>query len=209
MPQEPRIKRVAAFVDGQNLFHSAREAFGHSFPNYDPQALAASICESRGWSLTATHFFTGIPDAVDDPRWNRFWVAKLGVMGTRGVKTFSRRLRYQNEFVKLPDGSSTTIRVVQEKGIDVRIALDVVRLARQNAYDVALLFTQDQDLSEVADEVRSISREEDRWIKIASAFPVGPVSRNRRGVNKTDWIPIDRDTYDRCLDPNDYRQRGA
>lgn len=209
MPQEPQIKRVAAFVDGQNLFHSAREAFGYSFPNYDPQALAAAICEAQGWTLTATHFFTGIPGAADDPRWNHFWVAKLGVMGTRGVKTFSRRLRYQNEFVRLPDGSSTTIRVVQEKGIDVRIALDVVRLARQNAYDVALLFTQDQDLSEVADEVRSISREEARWIKIASAFPVGPASRNRRGVNKTDWIPIDRDTYDRCLDPNDYRPKGA
>lgn len=90
---------------------------------------------------------------------------------------------------------------------DVRIALDVVRLARQGACDVALLFSQDQDLSEVADEVRAISREEDRWIKIASAFPSSPASRNRRGVNKTDWIPIDRATYDACLDLNDYRSK--
>ncbi len=97
--------------------------------------------------------------------------------------------------------------VGQEKGIDVRIALDVVRLARENAYDVALLFSQDQDLSEVADEVRAISRVESRWIKIASVFPLSPTSRNRRGVNKTDWIPIDRATYDACLDPNDYRLR--
>ena len=87
----------------------------------------------------------------------------------------------------------------------MRIALDVVRLARQNVYDVALLFSQDQDLSEVADEVRAILYEEDRWIRIASAFPISPTSRNRRGVNKTDWLPIDRATYDACLDPNDYR----
>src|SRR6266571_400264 len=32
-----------------------------------------------------------------------------------------------------------------------------------------------------------------------------PASLNRRGVNKTDWIRIDRTTYDGCLDPNDYR----
>lgn len=84
-------------------------------------------------------------------------------------------------------------------------AFEVVRLARERQYDVALLFSQDQDLSEVADEVRVISREQGRWIKIACAFPLSPASRNRRGVNKTDWIRLDRAMYDTCLDPNDYR----
>ena len=44
----------------------------------------------------------------------------------------------------------------------VRIALDVIRLAHQNAYDVAVLFCRDQDLSEVAEELRLIARERDR-----------------------------------------------
>lgn len=30
MPDEPPIKRTIAFVDGQNLFHAAKEAFGYS-----------------------------------------------------------------------------------------------------------------------------------------------------------------------------------
>jgi hypothetical protein len=81
----------------------------------------------------------------------------------------------------------------------------VVRLAHHQQYDVALVFSQDQDLSEVAEEVRTIAREQDRWLKIASAFPLSPTSRNRRGINKTDWIPIDRATYDSCLDRRDYR----
>jgi hypothetical protein len=71
--------------------------------------------------------------------------------------------------------------------------------------DVALIFSQDQDLSEVADEVRSISIAQDRWIKLACAFPVSPTCVNVRGINKTDWIEIDRALYDACLDPNDYR----
>jgi uncharacterized LabA/DUF88 family protein len=167
MPIEPTNIRAAAFVDGQNLFHAAREAFGYTFPNYDPLALAHAVCNARGWTLVSTHFFTGVPDAADNPPWNHFWVAKLAVMGTRGVETFSRPLRYRNQTVTLKDGTTTTTLVGQEKGVDVRIALDVVRLARENAYDVALLFSQDQDLSEVADEVRAISREQGRWTKIA------------------------------------------
>ncbi len=207
MPTEPHIKHTAAFVDGQNLFHGAREAFGYTFPNFDPLALARDVCGGRGWTLVSTHFFTGVPDAVDNPRWNHFWAAKLAVMGTRGIVTYSRPLRYRNQTVTLPDGTTTTTLVGQEKGIDVRIALDAVRLARQNAYDVALVFSQDQDLSEVADEIRAISREQGRWIKIACAFPLSPASRNRRGINKTDWIPIDRSAYDACLDLRDYRPK--
>ncbi|MDW8031906.1 MAG: NYN domain-containing protein, partial [Candidatus Bipolaricaulota bacterium] len=95
----------------------------------------------------------------------------------------------------------------EEKGIDVRIAIDVIRLAHRNEYDVALIFSQDQDLSEVAEEVGTIAREQHRWIKVASAFPISPTSRNRRGIEKTDWIPIDRATYDACLDRRDYRPR--
>jgi uncharacterized LabA/DUF88 family protein len=201
------VKRVTAFVDGQNLFHAAREAFGYTFPNYDPPALARAVCESKGWSLTQARFYTGVPDATDNPRWNRFWSAKLAVLGTRGVHTYSRPLRYRNQTVVLPGGTTTTILVGQEKGIDVRLALDVVRLAREAVFDVALLFTQDQDLSEVADELRAISRDQDRWIKTACAFPQSPTSRNRRGVNKTDWIPIERAAYDACIDPNDYRPK--
>jgi hypothetical protein len=44
---------------------------------------------------------------------------------------------------------------------------------------------------------------------MASAFPSSPTSRNTRGVNHTEWIPIDRATYDACLDRRDYRPKGA
>jgi len=207
MPVEPPVKRVVAFVDGQNLFHAAREAFGYSFPNYDPLKLAETVCTAQGWALARVRFYTGVPSAQDDPRWNHFWNAKLAVLGTRNVVTFSRPLRYQNTRIKLPDGREHTVLVGHEKGVDIRLALDVVRLALDGAFDVALLFSQDQDLSEVADEIRQICRRYDRWIKAASAFPTSPTYRNRRGVDGTDWIRIDRATYDACIDPADYRPK--
>jgi hypothetical protein len=63
-------------------------------------------------------------------------------------------------------------------------------------------------LSEVADEIRVIANEQDRWLKIASAFPASPASGNRRGINKTDWIRVERTMYDLCVDPWDYRKDG-
>ncbi len=207
MPPEPAVKGTIAFIDGQNLFYAVKKAFGYTFPNYDPKVLAERIAASRGWTLTQTFFYTGIPDSADDPFWNHFWTAKLAVMGTRGVEIFARTLRYRNQTLQLADGTTSTVLVGQEKGIDVRIALDVVRLARENRYDVALIFSQDQDLSEVADEVRAISIQQARWIKVACAFPVSPTADNRRGINGTEWIRIDRVTYDGSLDPNDYRPK--
>lgn len=128
-------------------------------------------------------------------------------MARVGVRTFSRRLKYRNQTVALPGGGTTTVLVGSEKEIDIRLALDVVAAARTNTYDVALIFSQDQDLSDVAEEVRVISIEQDRWIKIACAFPVSPTYSNPRGIDRTDWVQIDRKCYDACLDPRDYRPK--
>jgi uncharacterized LabA/DUF88 family protein len=207
MPLEPSPRRAIAFFDGQNLFYAAKHAFGYSWPNYDPVALARRVCKSKSWDLCETYFYTGIPSVIDDPFWNHFWTAKLAVMGTRGIRMFSRHLKYRNQTVKLPDGGTATVLVGQEKGIDIRLALDVVRMAREARYDVALIFSQDQDLSEVADDVKSISAVQNRWIKLACAFPISPTYDNTRGINKTEWIPLDRAFYNACLDPLDYRPK--
>lgn len=207
MPAEPAIKRAVAFFDGQNLFHAVKRAFGYTFPNYDPRLLAERICADKGWTLTGVCFYTGVPSAQDNAFWNHFWNAKLAVLGTRNVVPFSRPLRYRNETIQLPDGTQHTSLVGHEKGIDVRIALDIVRQAIDGTYDVALLFSQDQDLSEVVDEVKLIAQQESRWIRVACAFPESPASGKRRGVNGADWIRIDRALYDTCLDPGDYRPK--
>ena len=209
MPAEPAVKRIMAFFDGQNLFYAAKHAFGYSWPNYDPLKLAQALCGARGWHLLKTCFYTGLPSPQDDAFWNHFWGAKLAHMGRVGIQTFSRHLKYRNQTVKLPGGGTTTVLVGSEKGVDVRLALDVVAVARDNACDVALIFSQDQDLSEVADEVRAISVQQNRWMMVACAFPVSPTYANTRGINRTQWVRIDRATYDACLDPRDYRPKGA
>lgn len=205
MPVEPPVKRTVAFIDGQNLFHAVREAFGYTYPNYDVKALVERVCRHQGWELVGIRFYTGVPDKTDNAFWNHFWAGKLLAMSRKGVSVYSRPLRYRNKRVRLPDGTEHTYLSGEEKGIDVRIALDVIRMAHRRQFDVALIFSQDQDLSEVAAEIRTVASEQNRWIKVACAYPLSPTTRNRRGINKTDWIPIDRAVYDACLDGRDYR----
>ena len=206
MNGESPAKRAIAFVDGQNLFYAAREAFGYDEPNYDIGALARQVCKSQGWQLTEVRFYTRIPDACNNPRWHFFWTRKLAAMGRQGIIVYSRPLRYRDRRVTLPDGAQHSALIGEEKGIDVRIALDVTALAHRRAYDVALVMSQDQDLLEVAEEIRTIAREQRRWITIACAYPQSSDSWNRRGIDKTDWITIGRELYDQCLDLRDYHQ---
>ena len=128
-------------------------------------------------------------------------------MRRAGIGVSSRNLRYRVERVRLPDGSVHEIQVEREKGIDLRLGLDVVRMARNAELDVAIVFSQDQDLTEVAGEVRDISRSAERWLKVVSAFSHGPNAISGRGIDRTDWFRMDRDFYEACLDPRDYRPR--
>ncbi len=205
MPAEPEIKRAVSFIDGQNLYRHAKDAFGHHHPNYDPRKLADAVCADRGWLNCGVRFYTGVPSADRSPMWHGYWTRRLTAMRRAGIVVTSRSLRYRVEKIRLPDGSTLELPVEREKGIDLRLGLDVVRMARNAELDVAIIFSQDQDLSEVAREVRDISRSAGRWLKVVSAFPVGPNATVRRGIDRTDWFRMDRDFYDACLDPRDYR----
>ncbi len=205
VPPEPPTKRAMVFIDGQNLFHAALKAFGYTYPNSDPLRLAQTLCTQHHWECAEVRFYTGVPDSADNETWHQFWAAKKLAMMRSGVRVYSRPLRYRNKIVTLPDGTTHSFLVGEEKGIDVRIAVDVINLAHKRQFDVALVLSQDQDLSEVADEIRIIAREQHRWIKIASAFPYSPTVKHARGINGTEWIRIDRTTFDACIDPKDYR----
>jgi uncharacterized LabA/DUF88 family protein len=205
MRNEPAQKRTVAFFDGQNLFHAAKSAFGYSFPNYDPLKLARLICDEKGWLFVQARLYTGIHDRLVNPNWHDFWASKITKMNRDGVYCYTRKLRYRNSNGDRTFNNTSQNHYSVEKGIDVRIALDVVRMSRLNELDVALIFSQDQDLSEAATEVRNVSLELDRWIKIACAFPISPESPNQRGINHTDWIIIKKSDYDQCVDPYDYR----
>jgi uncharacterized LabA/DUF88 family protein len=194
---EPLNKNVVTFFDCQNLFGAVKNLWNYSFPNFDPVKLSKLIISnsfSTHCKLVGIRLYTGIHDISINPVWFNFWNKKLIAHRSQDPRVFffTTPLRYSNN-------------IPREKGVDIRIALDLVRMARLNEYDIAVLFSQDNDFSEVAEEIRNTAQERQRWIKIASAYPVNQLHEKIRGVNKTDWIKISKSEYDSCIDPTDYR----
>lgn len=207
MADAPKPLYAMAFIDGQNLYQHAKDAFGHHHPNYDPAKLHQAVCAEHGWTPTLVRFYTGIPDTNRDPMWGGYWNSRILALKRSRVHVTTRKLRYREERVIGPTGEEEVVVTPQEKGVDVRLALDLVKCARKRQFNVAVLFSQDQDLAEVVDEVKEIATEQDRPITICCPFPYGPAATSKRGVDRTQWFRMSREFYDACLDPNDYRPR--
>ena len=204
-PQPPAIIRAVAFIDGQNLYRHAKDAFGYHYPNFDPNKLHDAVCKQHGWTSAGVRFYTGTPEHYRSPMWHGYWASRLLAMRRAGIFVFNRVIRYRTTDFSLPNGAIYEIDTAQEKGVDVRLAIDVMRLATAKQYDVAVIYSQDQDLTEVAKEIALISSDNSRWLLVASAFPYSPSASSKRGIDKTKWIKLDRSFYDNCLDEHDYR----
>lgn len=188
--------RAISFFDGQNLYRHARAAFGHHHPNYDPKKLTDFCCRQKGWVNTGVRFYTGVPPENEDHVWHRYWNKRKLFLTRNKITVVTRELRYRD---------TENTRIAVEKGIDMRIGLDITRLVWRHEADIVLLFSQDQDMNEVAKEVKDINKLNNTDIKMWSAFPVGPKATFDRGVYGTGWIEIEEQDYNNCLDPNDYR----
>src|SRR4051812_13921259 len=115
----------------------------------------------------SARFYTGTPSASVTPMWHGFWSSKLLALRRAGVLVYSRAIRYREQKITLEDGSARIVLTSQEKGIDIRLALDVMRLALSRQFDIAVIFSQGQDLSELVDDIREVARDQGRWIKVA------------------------------------------
>lgn len=194
-----------AFFDAQNLYRHAREAFEESqsgpyhHPSFDPLKLHRKVAEQFGCKPNLTRFYSGVPHEADNELWGGYWANRKLALTRSGVRVTTRRLRYHRE--EFDDG--TSIVVPQEKGIDIRIALDLVACARRKEFDVAIIFSQDQDLAEAVLELFDIAKVQGRAIKIISAFPENKFAL--RGIDRAEWFRMDKSFYDSCLDPRDYR----
>jgi uncharacterized LabA/DUF88 family protein len=207
MTDAPDVKYAMAFIDGQNLYQHAKAAFGHHHPNYDPIKLHAAVCAAHGWKPNLVRFYTGIPNKDESEMWAGYWNSRVIQMKRDRISVTTRPLRYRKQDVIDQAGNVKTVSVAQEKGIDTRLVLDIVSTARKKQWDVAVIFSQDQDLAEVVAEVKEIGKEQGRALEICCPFPYGPNATSNRGIDKTRWFPMDQTFYDACLDPRDYRPK--
>ena len=189
----PKTQRKAvAFIDGQNLFHNARRVFGYQLINYDVVKLANAVCNRLGSHLVQTRFYTGIPRLNVDPDTHHFWESKTASMKQNGVIVYTRPL--------------PRMRFPKEKGIDVRISLDAFTSAIERVCDDIVIFSNDQDFTELKPHVERVAHQQDRQIRLVSAYPFAD-GNQIRGITGFEEHKIPQNLYDQCIDPRDYRPR--
>jgi uncharacterized LabA/DUF88 family protein len=204
MANETPAVRAHVFIDGQNLAFAAKNAFDCPMANYDILALAVAACELRGWQASNISFYTGLPCKAFSPKLHRYWTEKLTVMRAQGVNTISLPLKYVTTCTRRADGTVATHHQAQEKGIDVRIAVDIIGAAHDQDCDAIVLFSQDNDLREALLGAQKVVARTHRTIQLACAFPISDRVASVHGIKGIPPIPISREIYERCIDKIDY-----
>lgn len=148
------VTRVVLFVDGQNCYRGARRAYcGEAAParcgQVHPHLLGHHLCEQSGAgrSLAGVRVYRGMPSRSRNPK--GYSAAQRQVAAWRRqplVDAWTRPLSYA------PDG------VAREKGVDTKIAVDMVRMAQRNEFDVAVLVSDDTDFLPALEAVVEIKR---------------------------------------------------
>jgi hypothetical protein len=199
------LTRVAVFVDYQNAYMGAREAFG--YPT-DPATVGQVYPRRLGVLLTDrgrqvdperdleyVAVFRGEPSSRYSPKGQaacdrqvRFWRAQAAVRVT------TRPLKYYPYL----DDHGVERWAPREKGIDVLISLAMVVGAINDEYDVAVLMSCDTDLLPAIEQVRSLTGkrcEVASWrSRKALQVPRAPIWCHR----------LERSDYDMLEDTTDY-----
>ncbi len=183
----PSRKRAAVFFDGRNVRYAACKAFdARCFADFHPLALARRLTQARGWDLSGVHYYIGVPKAgrVVGGETQQDWASRISRWQAQGVRTYTTPLAGNN----------------REKGIDLRMALDMVRLFEQGAFDVAVVCSADQDFQEAAQELRLLARRSGRSIHVATAFPAKDQGSGRGIDNADEAIRLSRADFAASLD---------
>ena len=147
------MSRVAVFVDYQNMYHGARRAFGDpaadapSFGHLHPAALARLLADlgravDPGRVLVATSVYRGEPGRLSHRKLRTSFARQTSRWRADPTVTVrTTPLRYRRDMA-----SGATVWRAEEKGIDVLLAVDVVRGCYVDDFDTAVVASADTDL---------------------------------------------------------------
>lgn len=210
------VDRVVVFYDWQNVYRSAREAFhdhlldpssaGQVNPLSLAEHLAASGPADRTRELAGVRIYRGQPSSTRDPVGYGAFRRQESAWRTLSdlVVPVPRPLRYPEGW---PDRCDSHERP-QEKGIDVVLAVDLVTMARDRLFDVAIVFSGDTDLLPALEYAAGLTRAHGRPRIEVAAFSA-PGYRRRLTVTAvpgvTAWCHwIQQDVYLRHADHTAY-----
>lgn len=197
-------RRVWVFIDSQNVIRDAKEAFhvpsdpasyGHVYPDRLASLLVSLGIQPR--VLDEVRIYTGAPANAHQPVAYRAHMKQRSVWIGAGVKVFPRTLRYP------PDWPQTK---AQEKGVDVALAVDLVRYALvEKTFDIGIVVSTDTDLVPALEAVTDgPAARAWGWPRV-EVTTWAPNKKQLRVPGKNIWCyKLDRDQYESVRDHTNY-----
>ena len=196
--------RVVVFLDYQNVYYGAREAFHPLYaPPWDghvnPLKLAELITAKSPFDreLDQVRVYRGRPDSEKDPKGYGANLRQSTVWERLPkTKVFTRILRYPPDWPKSR---------AEEKGIDVALAVDFVAMAMRGEYDIGVIMSTDTDLKPALEAVLAMNGNPfPRGELAAWSVPEG-YSRRLSIPGKRIWCHwLGESDYRSVADPTDY-----
>ena len=196
--------RVVVFVDYQNAYRWARASFHnhrtdpHWLGQFDPEGLGNQITQASGASgwrrLEQVRVYRGMPDGRRDSKGYAAARRQIAQWEESAlVRVVSQPLRYPRDYPNAP---------AQEKGVDVRLAVDFVMMAVRDEYDVGVLMSNDTDFRPVLEEVEAL---DSKTVEVAAWRPLTAQPRRLWIGRNRPWCHwIDHPAYRSIQDATDY-----
>lgn len=185
--------RVISFIDGFNIYHAICRLKAPHLKWLDLRKLSELFIGSQSEQLSQVLYFSSFATHVPEMAQVR-QKAYIAALQLRGVKSILGQFKHKERFCP---HCSTRWFGHEEKETDVNIALGLLDLASQDAYDRALLFSNDSDLAPAVRKV--LERFPDKRITIVAP----PLSRqcNELIHAASDKTKIKPHHLERCLLP--------
>lgn len=195
-------QRIALFIDYQNVYKRAREAFDlgqqwHVAGQIRPMAAGLFLRgDANDRELQAVHVYRGMPSQRHDQRGYAAAQRQVAAWTSAGAHVHTRQLNYRN-----PSRP-------REKGIDVSLAIDVVMGIQRSDFDVALIFSDDTDMNPAFEAVGELRGPGHAELVLWSDYERGPRHVNSAG-KKVFVHVLNSAVYERLADTQDYTKRSA
>ena len=144
----PKQKRVAVYIDGSNLYHKLKDLKIKNTTGFNYKGLSDYL--ARGREVISYRYYVGV---VRVKKGN----IKATKMRVSQQKLFNN-LRNQEFCIKqgyLMENNGK----FHEKGVDVKLATDMLIGAYENLYDVAILISSDTDLIPAIKYIKYLGKE--------------------------------------------------
>ncbi|RKZ28596.1 NYN domain-containing protein [bacterium] len=169
-------KRAMVFIDGNNLYFGLKKNVGNYNLNYEK--FLERLTEK--YDLIRGYFYTALFKKEDDER------------------LFNNQQKFLTYLMEVPYMQVVTGRMERrgddliEKGVDVQLAIDLVRFGAEKVYDVGFIVTGDGDYAPAVEAVK------DMGLNVISAFFPFEVSIHLKHVCDK-FIALDYEYLRDCL----------